>query len=143
MLNVQPTVTQTTSKTIIISSRTIKLLCRWVLIYMFMSGAIRLLWMGWSGSLIIFRVRSRIRCIRIRIVSRLYRRGRGGIRILLIAIHVKYRGKVDPKKPFTASEVQNTGYGILELQSGLNVTYRHYTAFNCTVADFVQIFREE
>lgn len=28
------------------------------------------------------------------------------------------------------------------MMNGLNITYKHYTAFNCTVADYVQIFRE-
>jgi cold shock CspA family protein len=45
-----------------------------------------------------------------------------------------------PIKEFTATTIQNTGYGIIELQSGLNITYRHFTALNCTEVDFVQIF---
>lgn len=30
---------------------------------------------------------------------------------------------------------------MLELQSGLNITYRHYTARDCSEADFMQIYR--
>lgn len=55
--------------------------------------------------------------------------------------HVPLCVIVDPLKEFTATTVQNTGYGVLELQSGLNITYTHYTAKDCSVADTLRIYR--